>query len=85
MSAHVWSDTGQVTCESELRPGVPPAKPPLGELQLPGAQRPQRALGPDDLRVRQQREGEVGQLGEISCTDGEKAEQCVQQDDDSET
>ena len=85
MSAHVSFDTWQVPGERELGPGVPPAQPALGELQLPRVPGPPRALDPHDLRVRQQRAGEVRQLGTVPRTHRAEDDERVQQNSDAET
>ena len=56
-------DDGQVAAERELGDSVPHAGPPLGGVQLPPPPRPRPALGPHDLRVRQQPPPEVALQG----------------------
>ena len=86
VSTPVPSHAGQAEAERGRGPGVPLAQPPLGGLQLPRGQGPQGALGPDDLRVRQQCEGEGGKLGQVPRPRPRQAlQECVQQNSDAQT
>ena len=86
VSAPLSGHQGQTEAERGRGPGVPPAQPTLGGLQVPRDQGPEGALDPDDLRVRQQREGAGGQLGQVPRPRPRQAlQERVQQNSDAQT